>query len=560
MIASNKDSNCSQALIYYYDYLRDKHSPDIPQEIVEHINECDCCSEEIQKLSTQLILDEKVSVIFSETKDFSIVNALKRQFAYSGQAVTCNTTKPFLATLVNPSIVTRIPTPITVHVDQCRQCREDAEKIRRATLTNKQLMHLGELFDESTTQCKGNCKKSRQHINSIAEMEFEGISSEILQHVCMCPDCREALYDARQSLIVSLHGKPVDSNIPCNAISDTDIFDYVVPYGIDPNNDEYAKFRKSLASHLANCTTCSEKMQTLHENIYGIAERQESGVSTCVTLDNDFKESVKGESDDVYSDWPLQVQVHDTSSDQNFSKENVNEFKTNTYKITTLKNLKKFAKPLAAAAAILLVGMLLFNTSVAEAIDLKEVCKALRLARNVHTATYVPGKMVPISERWVSRESQMMMFKSESSCVLWDIGNESMNSKDAGQTTVETKNIEKTALAKLEKLMEVPVGVSPFDNANAIPKNAVWQEVSDISGKSLNEGIVACDLTWSNKNGSGIDVYDRCRFYIEVETKLLWKMESWQRMGNAEYELTNFIEFDYPSDIDIATKIKEAGF
>jgi hypothetical protein len=74
------------------------------------------------------------------------VRLLKLHFAYIGEIVGCETVKPFLPSLSDPALEIGIPTPITMHLDKCRWCSEDLERIRELKLDRKQLGQLCDLF------------------------------------------------------------------------------------------------------------------------------------------------------------------------------------------------------------------------------------------------------------------------------------------------------------------------------------------------------------------------------------------------------------------------------
>jgi len=96
------------------------------------------------------------------------------------------------------------------------------------------------------------------------------------------------------------------SDIPCEEVKATDLFDYVIPYGIDPANDQYAKFRKSLTSYLANCKECLAKMNELHSQVYSILECK----SNIVTV---FKTAESGRED---ANLPIAVEVFGEEKDE----------------------------------------------------------------------------------------------------------------------------------------------------------------------------------------------------------------------------------------------------
>ena len=63
-------------------------------------------------------------------RDRRLVGELQRHFELLGERVTCAQVKPLLAGLLDPSVVIRIPTPVTVHVDHCAACARDLETLR----------------------------------------------------------------------------------------------------------------------------------------------------------------------------------------------------------------------------------------------------------------------------------------------------------------------------------------------------------------------------------------------------------------------------------------------
>ena len=562
MIAHNRNSICEEARLYYYDYICDESNDNIPSGIFDHIDDCCHCKAEADTLKMQLTSDQHNTSMDSEARHFAVIGHLKHHFAYAGHLVTCSTAKLFLPGLSDPSLEIKVPTPITVHIDKCEQCREDLGTIRQAGFAHKQLCRLAQLFAEKSAVNGNMCIEAKKEIETIAIMTFGGISAEVLRHICVCSDCREALYNAREHRCKDLVCESDKSDISCEAVSDADIFDYVFPYGIDPDKDEYAMFRKSLTCHLANCTKCLGKMQILHNAIYGILGRQESGISTCVNMDVSFQGIEIGDNMDAYADWPFEVQVND-QPDKN-EKINANKINIttspNTAHTSWKINLKRFAKPIAAAAVIVLAISIFFNASVAEAIDLDQVYKALRKTINIHMTTYTHGTTELVNERWIARELNLMVAKSSTEWVLWDVGEKSMRSKDVSQQTVKTTAIQKDALTKIKQIIAMPVGLSPFDNTQKIPRTAEWHKSPYLPDSILDEGIATYDLTWASISSHGVSVYNKLRCYIESDTKLPKKIEVWQKLTDKKYKLINTLEFDYPTENNIQSVIKEAGF
>ena len=136
MISNNHDLNCTNARLYYYDFLSSKKRDGIPAGTLDHITQCLNCQSEMDRLKGLFIqADDRFGG--EESRRNSAIGALLRlHFEYVGEPVKCSTVKPFLASLADPVLQIKIPTPITVHIDQCRACRDDL-----LTLLDLQLPH-----------------------------------------------------------------------------------------------------------------------------------------------------------------------------------------------------------------------------------------------------------------------------------------------------------------------------------------------------------------------------------------------------------------------------------
>jgi len=244
MITFNDNSICEQARPYYYEYLYGEAQECIPTEILTHISQCHLCQAEVNQLKIILSEARDGAAQHTERTNTAVVTNLKLNFAYIGAFVTCDTVRPFLPSLADPALEVGVPTPITVHLDKCQQCADDLETIRQLNLTHKQLCRLGQLFAEKPAEDAIGCSKAQANILAVVTMVFRETNAEVLKHLCTCPDCRELLYQYRETVQGELlRSRRTQREFPCEAVSATDIFDYVVPYGIDPANDRYAKFR-----------------------------------------------------------------------------------------------------------------------------------------------------------------------------------------------------------------------------------------------------------------------------------------------------------------------------
>lgn len=218
--------------------------------------------------------------------DMAVITCIVFHLMHLDQPVTCEAVKPFLPWQADKELNITSQTPITAHIAECLDCRNDIEILRQLNLDQKHLVRLGELFAGDHHKTPGSCRKTRKAIQSIAEMNFAATTAKVLRHVCICPTCRQLLYHDRKEMLESLPAYDLSPGFPCESVSPSDIFTYTIPFGLDPVNDQYAKFRPSIISHLVKCRTCFEKMQKLHDIVYDISERLESGVVTCFALND----------------------------------------------------------------------------------------------------------------------------------------------------------------------------------------------------------------------------------------------------------------------------------
>ena len=561
MVAPGDNSICEQARAFYYDYLCGKGQEANSAEVFAHICSCSFCKAEVDRLKVELKKTEE-DVVHSVKESASIaITNLKLHFAYISALVNCRTVKPFLPSLADPALEVGVPTPITVHLDKCQQCSDDLERIQQLKLTHKQLCRLGQLFTEKFGADEELCTKAQTAISAVGDCTFEGISGDTLRHFCVCPDCRDLLYKYRRSKAEKLSWSEEQLAIPCDAVSAADTFDYVVLYGLDPEKDEYAMFRSSLTSHLTNCPRCLGKMLDLHNTVYGILQRAESGITTCFDVDNTTRDSIVSSPGDIYRDWPIDVQVFEQSKDSaptvTFPGQSGPELK----QTRRHGRVRLFMKPVAAAAAILIVVLLGVYGSIAKAVDLDRIYEVLKRIRNVHITTYVPEKPEPAQEVWISTELNAKMFKTGLQYVLWDLTNKTVKSKDSDTDAVKTAQLSEYTLVEARSTMDVPWGLLPFDNIGAVPQHAQWGRVDDENIEIAITDTVIYDLIWTEKIIGGDSVVQKkWRGYLDAETTLPKRIERWEKFSEEEgYELLTVTEVVYPTTDEVQTAIRDAG-
>jgi hypothetical protein len=564
MIVQNPNSLCKQAEIYYYDFLCTESRGLISDSINNHIEQCQHCLEQINKL--KIALSQVESLKSDKGQVSSAMNTmLKLHFAYIGKPVTCNIVKPFLPSLLVHALGMSIPTPIVTHLHNCQRCSEDLDTIQSLNLDPKQLCRLSQLFAEEPVENNINCSKTQNAIPSVARMIFSETGSEVLEHLCKCSLCRKLLYEKRQKICESLPKQPPSQEFPCDSVSASDIFDYCIPYGIDPADDKYAKLHKSFTSHVANCPDCLAKTQQLHKTIYNVAERAESDIVTIFHIDDSAKAEVPHESDDIYAGFPIRVETANREDEVKAGRPaSTINFGTILKQKVSAMNLKPLVKSaIAAAAVILIAAALLLHTPAAEAVTIEKIYKALEKVKNVYISKFVPDRTEPIQEKWVSRELDIYAFKTGNQLLWWDITNRVRKIKNLDTATIETIPLTDDIIVGVEQSVGSSFGIMPFQDISEIPEGAQWVQISKEAEalESVAEETEAYDLTWIEKVYGGPVVFKKWRVFVDPETNLPQRTELYQRSAtDSEYTLRSVRVVEYLSNSEIQSFIREVGF
>ena len=149
MVIRNKESLCRQAKLYFYDCLSGEGCELIPESIKNHLDQCQQCKDKIEQLKAA-IESKDCNKSNSRQNISAVTTMLELHFAHIGEYVTCKTVRPFLPGLLDPTIDIRIPTPITVHLDNCPQCKEDLKKIQNLNLSSTLLYRTSQFFADKT--------------------------------------------------------------------------------------------------------------------------------------------------------------------------------------------------------------------------------------------------------------------------------------------------------------------------------------------------------------------------------------------------------------------------
>jgi len=563
MIAPNLNSLCNKAEPYYYDFLSEENQKLIPEPVINHIKQCQHCQSQVCELKSVLYQYESLEPEKSQAKA-ATTTMLKLHFAYIGKNVTCETVRPFLTTLLDPALEIRIPTPITVHLDHCQQCAHDLEIIRSLNLTRKQLCRLSQLFVAKPADDGVSCLEAHSAIMAFVSMAFSETTEQVLNHLCTCYYCRKVLYQYRETILTDyLREKGGQKSPLCNQIPVADIFDYVVPYGLDPSNDPNGKFRTSLTSHLRSCPVCLARMQQLHDTVYGIVERAESEIVTIYHVNESAR--VAGQSDELYGGFPIEVDVLNPQGETETTQPipMVGLANAPKEKILKIKKVKPLVKTGVAAAAVIIVAalLLLLNMPTAKAVTINQIYKAIEKIQNVYISKSAPGDTEPAEEKWISRSLNIYIAKTGKELVFWDLVNKVRKTKQVDTDSIETTLLSDNLISGVEKRITGSLGLMPFYDMSEMPPNTEWKHVKSEDIKDILKGTEVYDLIWIEKKYSGSTVFKKWRFFVDSVTNLPHRIEVYRKLANLdEYTLQSTVVVRYLNEGEIKSVIKDSFF
>jgi len=555
------ETACEVAEGYFYDLMYEETSYKVPREIIEHVDSCRACGEKFV-YSSQFIKGELQEPHRSYAA--RMTEDLYRHFSLLGKEVGCGLVKGFLPLLGDADMQMYIPTPVTVHLDNCEPCLSDRDTIRWLKLTSDQNAILAEFYAARTFESSGECGRFRDSLGAISRLCFEGVSSDALRHVCLCRECRTLVQvkrtEASREIIKSGGGR----YLPCESVGAKDLFTYCLPYGLDPACDEYAKLRPAFTEHLLGCGKCLEKFRQLHNSLYALAQNSESGVSTYCELAGDSPEKGGFEKvEEIYDDWPFTVWVRDENENEIETTRESPEREVSETKcrLRGPALLHKLYTP-AAAAVILVIGglLLLFNAPAAKGVDYGGICQALGGVNNIFISRFSPRKTEPIQKIWMSRPLQKYILTGKGAVVEYDLWRKVKTKVNLDSGEVETSTFDDEFRDGIAELMDKTFGIMPYATASEIPPDANWARVEGVSTYDIGKNIEVFEFTWLEEDLEGRAIPWRRLYFIDADTKLPIVRKTWKKLSvREEYRLISLFKIEYPSADEIAGVIRRAG-
>jgi hypothetical protein len=560
MIAPNYNKFCSEAERHYFDFLRDEAERSVPSEVIDHIMGCLHCREQISRFEAMLAECKEHPQIQTAQHQMATTAILKLHFSFVGKHVNCADARPFLPNLLTPTMQIRMPTPITAHIDNCDQCKEDSRKLQNLGLSQKQLITLSQLFADELDADETDCAAVREAIPTVVAMSFGRTDAKTLRHLSLCPKCRQKLYKFRQAILEQTkirhsENETLKSTFPCSSVGAKDVFDYCIPYGIDPASDEYAKFRNSLTTHIVCCAECLDKIQQLHNTIYTIAERLESGVATVFHIDT----TANVETGSIYSGFPVTVEIANSDSEEQTHSE---KFETAVKLKSASKNFRPLLKLALPIAAVLMVGIALFyNVYTAKGLGIKQIYNTIDAVKNIHITSFVPENQKPVYEEWRSRSFGLYVLKQQNNCFLYNIYDHTRKAKNMITGKIEQTSLDNDAMDYFTSKISNSLSIMPFSSPSDIPAEAKWSEIT-VSDNAYNSGFTkAYELSWPVNTSNDLVVQRKWRVFMDTSGNLPQKVQLFiQIESDPEPVLESFMIIDYPADEEIASRTKNLSF
>lgn len=423
-------SLCHKAKEYYYELLRHDDTA-VPEAIVRHVAGCSFCQQQIHRLKDTLSQSDHPSSPSDGLAGQETVEVLGRQFEFLGQHVRCSHARPFLPDLLAPSPPIRIPTPITVHVENCPQCTQDLASIRELSLTGDQLKRLGRFYDASVAHNPSHDGHAYSTAAALALFSLDGTDPEDLDHASRCPPCRAWIYHQRARALAHLHaGHDGSGVLLCHEVSTADMFDYVMPFGLDAATVGKADGRRdAVATHVRACRRCMETVQSLHRTIYEIADRADSAVDTLYQCDEGTEAACEEARGPSYR-YPIHVHVLQgepaPAAGVGGPSPAGNGFEPRSGARSKARPFVRRTAFATAAAVLVMAVLFLANSPIATGMNVGDLFKTVNREANVHITRWDSGASQPTYELWVSGDLNKIARKIGNEYTEYDIKNQYM--------------------------------------------------------------------------------------------------------------------------------------
>jgi hypothetical protein len=552
MVRYGRSPSCTEAELYYYEYLCGRRDQVIPPAVIEHIRRCTYCRRRIGELESMFGQPEACTDQAPQVSD--VVDTLTRHFTHIGRNIGCTDVKPFLPTMLIASQKIVIPTPITVHLDHCLPCAEDLESLRELELRPEQLTRLSELYGADRSEDRAMCRRAGPYISAFASMTFEDIDAEVLNHICTCPQCLRRVCERRDRALLDLRSEGTfPAEIVCDTISTADLFDWVVPHGSAGAQSGQTPADETLPAHLQACPDCMERMQAVHRTVYGVAQRADSGVSTVYSTGQKAQQ-VAGQPTDLYRSYPIHVGVTGRELQPVEGLGAAARVRAGVRRTVRHPHFKPALRVTAAAAVVLLGFTYFFSTQAVSGVSVRQLSAAVKGVENLHVVRHGSDRIRLVDELWMSRAAGLVVVKNAVEQGVYNLKTGEKTVWRPRERTTERGPLSSRERTGLRDMVDSILGLASLTD---VPLNAELQPLPPGAVEGVEEGCEVYDLLWQGRSASGRISHYRMWAYLDSTTQLPRRTETYQQvLQEQEWQLVNVREFEYPTRqaVDLAAE------
>lgn len=422
-----------------------------------------------------------------------------------------------------------IPQSILTHMTDCPDCQTEIKWLKKTFAESEEGASSNTKATLHATQMKQHCIlidhpvrcstiKSYLPILAIPEMTIR-ISTPVTAHIQACPECSRDLETLKR---LSLSSEQLST----------------LSLILTQMKSEKSQDAEIITDRFF------QDVQDASKSIRRIMDRPDSGIVTTFRADDSSATSEEPYHVEVAQD-DIANPSSEPSTDIRLTK-------------APAAHSKWFFKPVAAAAAIILVAMLFFKNPSLDATDLGQIYEALKNVRNVIMTQYDVDSTESVQQILIARSQGIKLLKTGSDVILFDIQNKikkTMNADDQLQQT----DLDRDTVKFIAETMNVPYGLLPFNSSSELPEGAVWKKVELEESKTPQKQVEIYDLFWSKRTiGAEFEIHYQWRCHLDPATKHPFRLEFLRKgPGDMDYQLITTTQIDYPSESQINKMIEQ---
>jgi hypothetical protein len=378
---------------------------------------------------------------------------------------------------------------------------------------------------------------------------LDNIDSEVLNHLSVCPRCRERVFRSRQKLIKGWPTGETGAAACTEEIPTAQLFDYAVPFDRTAGSQERVG-----ESHVHACRACLTRIQRLDETIYGIAERTNSGIATIYSArerdaqparrdDSQAREAeeVAGSFAEPYPEYPIRVQVMHGAPEYVAARAWSPAKVKAALQRTTCNPQVRFLLKTTAVAALIPLIFLLFPTTPTTGVTLAQVVNAFGKAENVHVSQFYADTDRVTQELWISRTTDAVLSVEGQNRVLYDLGERKAHAYPAPGASERVTELNERAYISTRRMIDNCLGLMAGD----ISSSARWARADDHAA----EGIEVYELTYEDHSNPNAILFWKWKVRIDSLTRLPREVQTLRRApsepSEEEWRCLRRIEVQY---------------